>query len=58
MENKRPYWKVAVSLAASLSATCIVVVAGVKLLSFFLPFVIGWLIALLAYRPVCGLETR
>ncbi len=58
MENKRPYWKVAVSLAASLIATSIVIVAGVKLLSFFLPFVIGWLIALLAYRPVCWLETR
>lgn len=58
MENKRPYWKVAVSLAASLIATSIVIVVGVELLSFFLPFVIGWLIALLAYRPVCWLEKR
>ncbi|HBA64094.1 MAG TPA: sporulation integral membrane protein YtvI [Lachnospiraceae bacterium] len=58
MEQKRPYWKVAVSLASSLVATVLVVVIGVKLLGFFLPFVIGWCIALIAHPLVCWLEKR
>lgn len=58
MEEKRPYWKVAISLASSLIATVLVIFAGFKLLGFFLPFVIGWCIALIAHPPVCWLEKR
>lgn len=58
MENKRPYWKVAASLAASLIATILVIAVGVKMIGFFAPFVIGWMISVIAYRPVCWLEKR
>lgn len=58
MENRRPYWKVAASLAASLIATILVIAVGIKMMGFFLPFVIGWIISVIAYRPVCWLEKR
>lgn len=58
MENRRPYWKVAASLAASLIATILVIAVGIKMIGFFLPFVIGWIISVIAYRPVCWLERR
>lgn len=56
MENTRPYWKVIVSLTFSLLATVLFVVIGWKLLGFFLPFVIGWIIAWIANPLVCWLE--
>lgn len=58
MEDTRPYWKVIVSLAFSLIGTILFVVAGVKLLWFFMPFVIGWFIAFIANPLVCWLEKR
>lgn len=56
--DKRPYWKVAVSLAFSLIGTILFIVAGVKLLLYFMPFVIGWFISFIAYPLVCWLEKR
>lgn len=56
MENTRPYWKVIVSLVFSLLATILFVIIGWKLLGFFLPFVIGWIIAWIANPLVCWLE--
>ena len=56
MENTRPYWKVIVSLVFSLTATILFVVIGWKLIGFFLPFVIGWIIASIANPLVCWLE--
>ena len=56
MENSRPYWKVIVSLTFSLLATILFVVLGLKLMSFFMPFVLGWLIACIANPMVCWLE--
>lgn len=56
MENERPYWKVIVSLTFSLLATILFVVVGWKLLRFFAPFVIGWLIACIAHPVVGWLE--
>lgn len=41
MEDTRPYWKVIVSLAFSLIGTILFIVIGIKLLWFFMPFVIG-----------------
>jgi len=58
MENNRPYWKVIVSLAFSLLATALVVVAGVWGIRFLLPFVIGWLISCIANPIVCWLEKK
>lgn len=56
--DQRPYWKVAVSLAFSLAGTVIFIVAGFKLLWYFMPFVIGWFISFIAYPLVCWLEKR
>lgn len=58
MEDTRPYWKVIVSLAFSLIGTILFIVVGVKLLWFFMPFVIGWFIAFIANPLVCWLEKR
>lgn len=56
MEKKRPYWKVIVSLAISLTATILFVVLGYKILRLLLPFVLGWIIASIANPMVCWLE--
>ncbi len=58
MHDTRPYWKVAVSLAFSLAGTVLCVYFGYKLLGFFMPFVIGWLIASVASPVVVWLERR
>ena len=58
MEKERPYWKVAVSLLLSVGATILFVVAGIKLIGYFMPFVIGWLISVIAHPLVCWLEKR
>ena len=58
MHDTRPYWKVAVSLAFSLAGTVLCVYFGYKLLGFFMPFVIGWLIAYVASPVVVWLERR
>lgn len=56
MENNRPYWKVALSLLFSLGGTILVIVVGVKLLRFFAPFVVGYIISLIANPLVRFLE--
>jgi len=58
MENRRPYWKVLVSLALSLVATIVFIVVGWRLLIFFMPFVLGWFISFIANPLVCWLENR
>ena len=58
MEEKRPYWKVAVSLLLSLLATAAFIIIGYKLLIFFMPFVIGWIISSIATPVVNWLEKR
>ena len=58
MHDTRPYWKVAVSLAFSLAGTVLCVYFGYKLLGFFMPFVIGWLIASVVSPVVVWLERR
>lgn len=57
-EDTRPYWKVAVSLFFSLLGTILFVVIGIQAIAFFMPFVIGWFIAYLAYPVVGWLENR
>ena len=58
MENARPYWKVIVSLLFSLLATAFVIVAGVGLIRFLVPFVIGWIISCIANPVVCWLDKK
>ena len=56
MENRRPYWQVAVSLVFSLLATAAFIIIGVKAIVFFMPFVIGWCISAIAAPVVNWLE--
>ena len=58
LNDERPYWKVIVSLAFSLVGTILFVYVGVKLLIYFMPFVIGWFIAYLVSPLVNWLEKR
>lgn len=58
MKNTRPYWKVAVSLVFSVLATAAFIIIGVKAISFFMPFVIGWIIAMIASPIVNWLEKK
>lgn len=58
MEHNRPYWKVIVSLTFSLIATAFVIFAGVWLIDYLMPFVVGWVIAWIANPVVCWLETK
>lgn len=58
IENRRPYWQVAVSLIFSLLATAVFIIVGVKAIGFFMPFVIGWCIAAIASPLVVWLEKR
>ncbi|MGO5052007.1 sporulation integral membrane protein YtvI [Lachnospiraceae bacterium LCP25S3_G4] len=58
MEERRPYWKVIVSLTFSLIGTVLFIGIGAKLIFFFMPFVIGWFIAFIANPLVRWLEKR
>lgn len=58
MNTTRPYWKVIVSLIFSLLATALVVVGGVWLIRFLMPFVIGWIISCIANPVVCWLDKK
>ncbi|MDD2979703.1 MAG: sporulation integral membrane protein YtvI [Hespellia sp.] len=56
--NSRPYWQVAVSLLFSLLATVTFLLISWKLLIFFMPFVIGWIFALIVHPLVAWVEKR
>lgn len=58
MNTTRPYWKVIVSLIFSLLATALVVVGGVWLIRFLMPFLIGWIISCIANPVVCWLDKK
>lgn len=58
MNNTRPYWQVLVSLIFSLLATAGFIFIGIKAIGFFMPFVIGWIISLIASPIVNWLEKR
>ena len=58
MENKRPYWQVAVSLVFSILATGIFIYLGIKGIFFLMPFVIGWGIAAIEAPLVNWLEKK
>lgn len=56
--DNRPYWKVAVSLLFSLSATILFIYFGLKAVFYFMPFVIGWILSVIAGPVVVFLEKR
>ena len=58
LNDNRPYWKVIISLAVSLIGTILFIYVGIRLLGFFMPFVIGWFIAYSASPLVNWLEKR
>lgn len=58
MQNRRPYWQVAVSILFSLLATAAFVIVGVKVLALMFPFVVGWVIAMIASPLVNWLEKK
>ena len=58
MENRRPYWQVALRLLFSLLATAAFIIIGLRLIVFLMPFVIGWIIASIAAPLVNWLEKR
>lgn len=58
MQNRRPYWQVAVSLLFSLLATAAFVIVGVKVLALMFPFVVGWVISMIASPLVNWLEKK
>ncbi len=46
--DTRPYWKVLVSLVFSLTATVLFIYVGIKAIFYFMPFVIGWILSVIA----------
>ncbi|MCD7835885.1 MAG: sporulation integral membrane protein YtvI [Lachnospiraceae bacterium] len=54
----KKYIKAVVNLLLSLIILLLLIFALPRLLLLFLPFVIGWIIAMIAYRPVCFLEEK
>lgn len=58
MNNTRPYWQVVVSLIFSLLATALFIIVGIKAIGFFMPFVIGWIISMIATPIVNWLEEK
>lgn len=58
LHDERPYWKVTVSLAVSLVTTVLCIYLGIRMLGFFMPFVIGWFISYVVSPLVNWLEKR
>lgn len=58
LNDGRPYWKVAVSLAFSLLGTVLFIYIGIKGLLYFMPFVIGWFLSFIVSPLVIWLEKR
>lgn len=56
--DTRPYWKVLVSLVFSLAATVLFIYVGIKAIFYFMPFVIGWLLSVIASPLVTFLEKK
>lgn len=56
--DTRPYWKVLVSLVFSLTVTVLFVYVGIKAIFYFMPFVIGWILSVIASPLVTFLEKK
>lgn len=58
MEKEVCYWKTAISLLFSLVATALTIYLGIKGILYFMPFVVGWFISVVASPFVKMLEKR
>lgn len=58
LSDTRPYWKVLVSLVFSLTATVLFIYVGIKAIFYFMPFVIGWILSVIAGPLVTFLEKK
>lgn len=58
MEDVKKYFRMILNIVFPLAGLYIVCILGPRLLSFFMPFVIGWVIALIANPLVKFLERR
>lgn len=58
LNDNRPYWKVLVSLVFSLLATVLFIYVGIRAIFYFMPFVIGWILSVIANPLVAFLEKR
>lgn len=58
LNDNRPYWKVLVSLVFSLLATVLFIYVGIRAIFYFMPFVIGWILSVIANPLVAFLEER
>lgn len=58
LRDTRPYWKVLVSLVFSLTATLLFIYVGIKAIFYFMPFVIGWILSVIAGPLVTFLEKK
>lgn len=56
--DTRPCWKVLVSLVFSLTATVLFIYVGIKAIFYFMPFVIGWILSVIAGPLVTFLEKK
>ena len=56
--DTRPYWKVLVSLVFGLTATVLFIYVGIKAIFYFMPFVIGWILSVIAGPLVTFLEKK
>ena len=56
--DTRPYWKVLASLVFSLTATVLFIYVGIKAIFYFMPFVIGWILSVIAGPLVTFLEKK
>ena len=56
LNDNRPYWKILVSLVFSVLFTGLFVWGGLKLIVYFMPFVLGWFIAFIVSPVVKWLE--
>ena len=58
METVKKYLRVILNIVIPVAAIVLLVYLGPKLLRFFLPFVIGWILAMIANPLVRFLERR
>lgn len=58
LNDQRPYWKVLVSLIFSLVGTFLFIYLGLKGISYFMPFVIGWCLSFIASPIVEWMEKK
>ncbi len=57
-EDVKRYVRILLNIAAPLTWIYLACVWGPRLLRFFMPFVVGWLVAMAANAPVRYLERR